>query len=862
MVSVIWIVVFGGMNSNGADVEETLTLPELKALFSRPIFIIYFSILNVVIAMFLTLGLYAFWVITMDDASGQLRKTMNARMTKLLGSNRFTHASGLTLSSDEEDEGGKQLQLQQQLQQQQQQQQQQPDLRIKKVVAMIMSASGGLLASETLLLAKSGVRLITSSLSGRNQFQDSLSYFILAILLLTAVLQVYCLNTALKIYDSVLVVPVFYGFYTTFGLINSIIYLNQLQNYHPWVLLLIMLGIGVLIFGVRMLSAPKEDLIPVSEEQDQDSDSNDHDGDDELRAKLGGSGGTLASASGMISREKNMLTKNGGEEQKESPRHPAFGSGDVQQMQHRQRPPLYPPNRRATGTSSVTTKGSFLMSSSLSRKGSRDGSILMADAENMNGKENKKESWHESESENENEHAQARRRGSMPQGVLKALTLHEKRASLELGGRESAEGRRRSMPKIDTNVGSFSRGRSLTPKDPTARVSGTYSRPMSPSEFRAQYTNSPFPIKPKHLQERDSLNNSRSSSPAASPRRLTGNAKIDQIFEDLNPFRVFRRGSLAGDGSTGGLTNTSLSAFGAGPRRASTSSLPSSPSRAHSSDRWYGRHIRQDSFTGRPSEWEEPNRRQRHSMLFGENGRSSSVGSRASSRTASPAPSARHSRQNSHAEMGGSAFRGWHAGKGMGTGAGVRPGPGTGLNPVTGGPLSPLPIHEGNEENPTTGLQPSQQQKYPGHPHLHHPLSTGGQSNSSSNIHSHSHIRSQSNGGPVHYRSVSSTHGRQLSFTTKNDQGIVATVLGLSDGSSGVGGSHGTEGGGGAIQSSAHQQLQQLQQHHHYPTSQLQHSLTTSSISTIGSTLVPSLSTSTSLAQLGGFVSGEGGGGT
>lgn len=172
MISVIWIVVFGGMNSSGADVEETLTLPELKALFSRPIFIIYFSIVNIVIVTSLSLGTYAFWVITMDDESGQLRKNMKVRLTKLLGTSRFARASGLTLENDE----GLRAEAR--------------DVRMKKVVAMIMSACGGLLASETLLLAKSGMKLIASSVNGHNQFQDSLSYFILCILLLTAILQV------------------------------------------------------------------------------------------------------------------------------------------------------------------------------------------------------------------------------------------------------------------------------------------------------------------------------------------------------------------------------------------------------------------------------------------------------------------------------------------------------------------------------------------------------------------------------------------------------------------------------------------------------------------------------------------------
>ncbi|KAF9299182.1 hypothetical protein BGZ74_009016 [Mortierella antarctica] len=730
MISVIWIVVFGGMNSSGADVEETLTLPELKALFSRPVFIIYFSILNVVIAMFLSLGLYAFWVITMDDDSGQLRRHMKAQLTKLLGTNRFTRASGLTLESDNE---GPRAEAR--------------DLWMKKVVAMIMSACGGLLASETLLLAKSGVRLISSSLNGHNQLQDSLSYCILCILFLTAILQVYCLNTALKIYDSVLVVPVFYGFYTAFGLINSIIYLNQLQNYQPWILVLILLGIGTLIFGVRMLSAPKPDPIPASEDEVEQLDD---DQNDVLRKS--GSGGTLPSSGSGITREKK-LSKDDIEE---------LGTTKLDEV-------YYPSSRRGTGTSSIATKVA-------------DSGLIAVASDDPGGDS---------------------RRNSMSQS-LKA-TLHEKRASLDGA---SMDKRRQSIPKIDTD-GAFTRGRSLTTKDSTARLSGIYPRPMSPSEFRAQYTNSPFPVKPKHLQERE---NSRRSSPigsesgAVSPRRITGNAKIDQIFEDLNPFRVFRRGSL-GDVSPGGISNASLTAFGggAGPRRASTSSLPTSPSRAHSTDR-YGRHTRQDSFTGRPSEWEEPNRRVRHSMLFGENGRSSSVGSRSSSRSASPAPSsARHPRHQT-ADLG-SAF-------GTGSG-GAWPGP----TKNTSGASLP-----GGEENPMA--QP----------------------------HQHKHLSGHGHGSSSHYRSVSGSHfpqhGRQLSFTTKNDKVVLAAMDAQESKPKQEDDGKQATPSVSTLPISVQQQLQQLQQHQHYPTSSLQHSLTTSSISTIGS-MVPSMSTA-SLAQFDG----------
>ena len=162
---------FGGMNSGG-DIEERMTLTDLKALFSRVVFVIYFSVLNAVIFAFLTLGVYAYWAISLDDESGQLRKNMKTRLTKLLGTNRLARASGLTLEGDE----GLEAEAR--------------DLRLKKVVAMIMSACGGLLASETLLLAKSGVKLVTSTMGGQNQFTDNLSIFIIFVLVFTAILQV------------------------------------------------------------------------------------------------------------------------------------------------------------------------------------------------------------------------------------------------------------------------------------------------------------------------------------------------------------------------------------------------------------------------------------------------------------------------------------------------------------------------------------------------------------------------------------------------------------------------------------------------------------------------------------------------
>ena len=70
------------------------------------------------------------------------------------------------------------------------------------------------------------VKLISGSLSHENtgnQFGQASSIFTFILLATTAVLQIVCLNRGLKVYDSTLVVPVFYGVYTAVGFLDSLV---------------------------------------------------------------------------------------------------------------------------------------------------------------------------------------------------------------------------------------------------------------------------------------------------------------------------------------------------------------------------------------------------------------------------------------------------------------------------------------------------------------------------------------------------------------------------------------------------------------------------------------------------------------
>ncbi|KAF8984746.1 hypothetical protein BGZ46_007117 [Entomortierella lignicola] len=637
MGSVVWIVVFGGMNSGG-DVEDSLTLDDLKALFSRTVFIIYFSILNAIIFSFLALGMYAYWAISLDDESGQLRKNMKTKLTKLLGTNRFARASGLTLEGDE----GLAAEAR--------------DLRLKKVVAMIMSACGGLLASETLLLAKSGVKLITSTLAGQNQFTDYLSYFILFVLVFTAILQVYCLNTGLKLYDSVLVVPTFYGFYTAFGLINSTIYLNQLGSYAAWVLLLVLFGIGVLIYGVKMLSAPKPEQAPSRGQIDSLYDDDDEDAHEmELRSKGGKSGLRNSLKKKRLSKRQSHGPMRDDELDTPSMYGSQRGILDGDDISSEISSTIGGMGASSMGGTSTRERGmsfnsklSFQSDPFKTPKDSRsinDGFFGSGAAQKASGSHRRSVVFagldesvpthvlvdtmdvdlNDSDNEGYNirERERERRRQSVLNSSLKTLT-QEKLVNTDDQPR----------PRIDTAARS---------RRESERFSSFSAGAMSPSQFKAHLTNSLNQQQRQQDEDDDNIPHSSTFYNTASPssdgeftkghsvRWSTGSSKIDQVFEDLNPFKIMKnnRESIGADIANLGVATKSSSSLPSSPRQP----LPSS-----SSEQRRG-HGRQDSFTGLPSEWDVPGRKKRHSMLFGEAGRSGSgSGSPASGSPTSASP--------------------------------------------------------------------------------------------------------------------------------------------------------------------------------------------------------------------------------
>lgn len=94
------------------------------------------------------------------------------------------------------------------------------DTQIAWTLGIGWACCGGGLAGMCLVFAKAGVKLISGAVSHENtgnQFGHLSSIFTFIFLTITAVWQIICLNRGLRVYDSTLVVPVFYGVYTAAG---------------------------------------------------------------------------------------------------------------------------------------------------------------------------------------------------------------------------------------------------------------------------------------------------------------------------------------------------------------------------------------------------------------------------------------------------------------------------------------------------------------------------------------------------------------------------------------------------------------------------------------------------------------------
>ncbi|CAI2176327.1 12347_t:CDS:2 [Funneliformis geosporum] len=213
LIGAVMIALFGVVN------EPNHSLEDLIELYKRPAFIVYFSIIELMIMIFLVTNKFG------EYALDQM----------------IRNERDLTLGWSVKN--------------------------FQKVLGISYGCVGGMISGQSLLFAKSGIELLLLSIFNcDNQFNRPFSWFIVIALIVTSLLQLYYLNKGLRLCDTVILVPLSFCTYNVSTIFNGLVYYNQWNRLHWWQIFLVIVGIIILICGVLVLSwrrstAPEEELL-------------------------------------------------------------------------------------------------------------------------------------------------------------------------------------------------------------------------------------------------------------------------------------------------------------------------------------------------------------------------------------------------------------------------------------------------------------------------------------------------------------------------------------------------------------------------------------------------------------------------
>ncbi|KAG6890405.1 hypothetical protein C0995_008759 [Termitomyces sp. Mi166 len=264
--------------------EPTRSLEDLVVLFSRPAFVIYFSILGSAVLTHIA-----------DFALSRKLSRSNVPLSSSCSDTHSTHAlassqgaAALTtgLPTSVADAGistertpllkpsivspasslyGKRND---------------PDMRAinrtRLLLAISYSSFSGIISGMCLLFAKSGVELLLLTLRGQNQFWRWQAWVLVLGLVVFALLQLWYLHKALILADPTLVCPSAFCFYNVSSITNGLVYFNQFSLIPPLHLGLVAFGMTVLLGGVWIVSVQsgvkERDIETWSESGDSDID--------------------------------------------------------------------------------------------------------------------------------------------------------------------------------------------------------------------------------------------------------------------------------------------------------------------------------------------------------------------------------------------------------------------------------------------------------------------------------------------------------------------------------------------------------------------------------------------------------------
>ncbi|KAL9541086.1 hypothetical protein MBANPS3_009317 [Mucor bainieri] len=130
---------------------------------------------------------------------------------------------------------------------------------LKRWIGISYGILSGNVSSQSMLFAKSGIELIIISVASQeNQLQYPLTWFLLVMMILTGGLQLFYLNKGLRLCDTMILIPLSFCAFNVSCLFNGLVYYNQWHRFEVWQLMNVIFGVIVTVFGVLLLSWQQE----------------------------------------------------------------------------------------------------------------------------------------------------------------------------------------------------------------------------------------------------------------------------------------------------------------------------------------------------------------------------------------------------------------------------------------------------------------------------------------------------------------------------------------------------------------------------------------------------------------------------
>lgn len=121
------------------------------------------------------------------------------------------------------------------------------------------SLVSALIGTQSVLQSKCFAELVKATLTGDNQFNQPFVYFVIVNFICGLSFWLYRMNSALKMFDGLIIIPLLQVFWTTCAILQGGVFFQEFSKFSPWQSLCFLLGVLIVFLGVFMLTPhPKE----------------------------------------------------------------------------------------------------------------------------------------------------------------------------------------------------------------------------------------------------------------------------------------------------------------------------------------------------------------------------------------------------------------------------------------------------------------------------------------------------------------------------------------------------------------------------------------------------------------------------